>query len=107
MDTNNVTWAKIEIVEGDSGLLKRSLFMSVACENTIYLTGGSLYSDNEVRRFDICEILKVNLNIITKTAHLSKIVLKSEAAFISSATMTHKAGILYSLFVWWSRTKVY
>lgn len=95
MDTNNVTWAKIEIVEGDSGLLKRSLFMSVACENTIYLTGGSLYSDNEVRRFDICEILKVNLNIITKTAHLSKIVLKSEAAFISSATMTHKAGILY------------
>ena len=69
--------------------------MSVACQNTIYITGGSIYSEKEVNRFDICQILKVNINLKDKTAKISMILIKSEAVCISSGTLTQKDGILY------------
>ena len=55
----------------------------------IFLSGGSLYGEDEVSRFDMSEILKINIDFQTETATIELIKIDCfPITRISSGTMS-------------------
>ena len=64
--------------------------------NEIFIAGGNVYCEKEVKRHSITQILKVKINMGTKKAKIETITIdQDEEINLSSATMTKKENKLY------------
>ena len=95
MDTKTQTWNKIVTIEGEKESLKRSLFMSVVYRGDIYVAGGSVYTEKEVRRLDIFKVLKLKISLRHKSVSIETIFINSTPVCLSSATMAQRNGFFY------------
>ena len=56
----------------------------------MFLCGGNRYSDSEVRKFNLCDILKLKINFTESTAVIESIAIEHEEVNLSSGTMSLK-----------------
>ena len=56
----------------------------------MFLCGGNRYSDSEVRKFNLCDILKLKINFTECTAVIERIAIQHEEVNLSSGTMSLK-----------------
>ena len=61
----------------------------------VYITGGNVYCEGEVKRHTITDLLKLNIDLVTNTASLQQILIEHEKINLSSATMTQNESKLY------------
>jgi hypothetical protein len=64
--------------------------------NELYIAGGNIYCEMQVKRHPITEILKLKIDMLTKKATVEKIQIEyGEDINMSSGTMTKKGNKLY------------
>ena len=63
--------------------------------NELYIAGGNIYCEMQVKRHPITEILKLKIDMLTKKATVEKIQIEyGEDINMSSGTMTKKGNKL-------------
>ena len=62
-NTHTNTWYKLDKINGDRALLRRSLFgLVVDSSNTIIICGGNVYSESSIVKLPITEQVYIDIN---------------------------------------------
>ena len=90
-DTKTNVWQKCTII-GDSNALVRSNFSNCTFGNKLILCGGQVYSENNVQKLSVLELVVVVYNSTNRELSVTKIKMDCDFLFdscISSASMSY------------------